>query len=205
MFEILQGPILDAVFGIDPGFLDGNIGGFAQAADDARAVIEFMHSNPVPAHYVTAVPCAASGEITYDVSISDVSGLQVPVRIVDGSEGREFTLTVNNESGSPDAASGTVTVTAIETNGDALDTFPRVFTFIDLAPGTSASWTEFFSVNLGHATTITWTATAVAEFDVNLGNNSVTETSQVKRTGGGGGGGGHAGGLAVKPWRQSKR
>jgi hypothetical protein len=181
MFEIVQGPILDAVFGADPGFLDGNIGGFAQAADDTRAVILFMHSWQVPLEYATPVPCVDSGETTYDVSISEMSGLQVPVRIVDGSEGREFTVTVDNESASPDAASGTVTVTAVESNGDAIDTFPRVFTFTDLAPGTSMSWTEFFSINLGYQTTITWTATAEAEFDVNLANNTVTETSEVIR------------------------
>jgi hypothetical protein len=184
LFEILQGPILDAVFGVDPGFLDGNIGGFAQAADDTRAVIDFMHSNPVPGGFETAVPCIASGDITYDVSISEVSGLQVPVRMVAGTEGREFTVTVNNESSSPDPATGTVTVTAVDANGASLDTFPRVFDFIDLLPGRSASWTEFFGVDF--KTTITWTATADAEFDVNFGNNSVTETTVV--TGGGGGG-----------------
>jgi hypothetical protein len=189
LFEILEGSILDAVFGGDPGFLNGNIGGFAQAADDARAVIDYMHNWAVPGDFPTLVLCATSGEITYDVSISEVSGLQVPVRIVDGTEGREFSVTVNNESSSPDSASGTVTVTAKETNGATINTFPRVFSFTDLAPGTSASWTEFFTISLGHATTVTWTATVVAEFDVNPGNNSVTETSQVKVTGGGGGGG----------------
>ncbi len=47
---------MDAVFGTDPGFLDGNIGGFAQAADDTRAVIDFMHDRPVPLDYETPVP-----------------------------------------------------------------------------------------------------------------------------------------------------
>lgn len=190
LFEIVQGPILDAVFGVDPGFPDGNIGGFAQAADDARAVINYMHIWQVPVDFETPVFCEASGEITYDVSISEVSGLQVPVRIVDGTEGREFSVTVNNESSSPDSAMGKVTVTAEETNGAAIDTFPRVFSFTNLVPGDSASWTESFTISLGHATTVTWTATVVTEFDVNPGNNSVTETSQVKVTGGGGGGGG---------------
>ena len=44
LFEIVQGPVLDPVFGIDPGFEGGNIGGFAHAADDTRAVIAFMHN-----------------------------------------------------------------------------------------------------------------------------------------------------------------
>ena len=183
LFEILQGPIMDAVFGIEPGFTDGNIGGFAQAADDTRAVINFMHNWPVPGDFDTPVPCLASGDTTYDVSISEVSGLQVPVRMVAGTEGREFTVTVNNENSSPDAASGTVTVTAIDADGAAIDTFPKVYVFTDLLPGQNASWTELFSVDI--KTTITWTATADAEFDVNTGNNSVTETTTV--TGGGGG------------------
>jgi len=183
LFEIVQGPILDAVFGVDPGFLDGNIGGFAQAADDTRAVIEFMHSWPVPGDYPTPVPCGDSGETTYDVSISQMSGLQVPVMMVDGSEGREFTVTVSNQSASPDAATGTVTVTAME-GGQSIATFPRVFTFTDLAPGTSKSWTEVFTVNLGHSGTISWIATAAAEFDVNPANDSVAKTTTVIWIGG---------------------
>jgi hypothetical protein len=174
---------MDAVFDVDPGFTNGNIGGFAQAADDTRAVINFMHNWPVPGDYDTAVPCLASGDITYDVSISEMSGLQVPVRMVAGTEGREFTVTVNNESSSPDPATGTVTVTAVDANGVSINTFPRVFVFTDLLPGQNASWTGLFSVDF--KTTITWTATAEAEFDVNPGNDSVTEMTTV--TGGGGG------------------
>ena len=184
-FEIRQGPILDAVPELlaNKDLTGSNIGGFAQAADDARAVINFMHSWPVPVDYATPLTCTASGDTGYDVSISSDSGLQVPVRIVDGSEGREFTVAVANAG--PDVASVAVTVTAIETNGNPIATFPRVFSIDDLAAGASKSWTEFFTISLGHATTITWTATAVAAHDVNPGNNSVTETSQVMVTGGG--------------------
>jgi hypothetical protein len=47
LVEVVNGPIMDAVFeGID---YDGeNVMAFAQAADDARAVVEFMHSHVVP-------------------------------------------------------------------------------------------------------------------------------------------------------------
>jgi hypothetical protein len=183
LFQIMQGPVTTAVFADQAGYLNGNIGGFAQAVDDTRAVIDFMHSNPLPSGYVTPVPCIASGDITYDVSISDQSGLQVPVRMIANTEGREFTVAVNNESSSPDPATGIVTVTAIDSNGIAIPGFPRVFAFTDLLPGMNASWTEAFSI--GYKTTITWTATAEAEFDVNAGNDTVTETTQV--TGGGGG------------------
>jgi hypothetical protein len=183
-FYIIQGPIQESVFGADQGNMDGNVGGFAQAADDARAVINFMHNWPVPTDYETAVTCLATGDIAYDVSISDISGLQVPVRMVAGTEGREFTLTVNNESASPDAATGSVILNALDANGNAIASFPRVYPFSELLPGTSLSWTEGFSV--AYKTTVTWTATAIAEFDVNPGNNSVIEITTV--TGGGGGG-----------------
>ncbi len=184
-FVIATGPILAAVPELvgNPALAAPNIGGFAQAADDARATIEFMHSWPVPGDYPTPLTCAASGETHYDVSISDVSGLQVPVRMVAGTEGREFTLAVANAG--PDAATGTVLLTATDANGTSILTFPRSYAFT-LAPGTSQSWTEGFSID--YATTVTWTATATAPFDVNPGNNSVTETTVVRGGGGGGGG-----------------
>jgi len=186
LFQITQGPILGTVFGTDPGFLNGNIGGFAQAADDTRAVINFMHSNPIPLGYETALTCAASGETGYDLSISEESGLQVPVRMVAGTEGREFTVAVANAG--PDTATGVeVVVTAVDATGAAIPTFPRTYSGLTILPGTSWSNTEGFSVNA--ATTVTWTATATAEFDVNLNNNSVTETTTVTGTGGGQGGG----------------
>jgi hypothetical protein len=188
-FGIMTDLITTAVFDDEAGFTDGNIGGFAQAADDARAVIDYMHSNPLPAGFATAVPCGADpgGDTNYDVSISDVSGLQVPVQMVDGSEGREFTVAVGNAG--PDAASGSVTVTAIAANGALIEGSPWTFEFTDLAAGASESWITFFTINVGARTTINWTATAVAQFDVNLGNNTVYETTSVKVTGGGGGGG----------------
>jgi hypothetical protein len=173
LFFINQGPIMDAVFADEPGFTDGNIGGFAQAADDTRAVIDFMHSNPIPLGYETSLTCLDSGETVYDVSISDVSGLQVPVNMVAGTE-REFTVAVANAG--PDEASGIVTVTAVDTDGFSIPTFPRSFDFT-LVGGTSQSWTEVFGID--YLTTITWTATAEAEFDVIPGNNSVTETTVV--------------------------
>ena len=162
------------------GLMASNIGGFTQAADDTRAVIEFMHSWPIPGTYATPVSCTAPVTTHYDLSISSVSGLQVPVRMVAATEGREFTLTVANAG--PDAATGVATVSAVDANGAAIPTFPRAFPFTILA-GASQSWTEFFSVNT--PTTITWTATATAEFEVNPANNTVTATTRV--IGGGGG------------------
>lgn len=181
-FYIAQGPTLNVVPQLwsAPGFTGANIGGFAQAADDTRAVIDFMHTWPVPGTYPTPLSCAPSGTIHYDVSISPESGLQVPVRMVAGTEGREFTVTVANAG--PDAATGVVQVTAVDAAGAPIPTFPRSYPFTILA-GTSQAWTEGFGIS--YATTITWTATVTAAFDVNLGNNTVSATTAV--TGGGGG------------------
>ncbi len=189
-FEIVRGPIIGAVFPDEPVFAAGGIGGFAQAADDARAVIDFMHNWPIPQAdvYGTPVPCIPAPELTtYDVLISDVSGLQVPKQMVDGSEGREFVVTVANAG--PDAASGTVTVTATARNGVPIAGSPWTFDFVDLVAGASKGFTQYFAIDLGERTTIDWEAVAAAEFDVNLANNVVTATTSVKVTGGGGGGG----------------
>ncbi len=208
LFTILQGPILDAVFclgdpvgglcltpaSIDPGFTDGNVGGFAQAADDARAVIAYMHENQVPVDFETLVPCTASGAIFYDLSISPQSGLQVPTTYVNGTE-REFTVTVANAG--PDPANGTVTVTATAAAGGPVPGSPWVNTFTDLAAGSTASFLEPFLVDLGQTTTITWVAEVAADdpgTDPNLANNSVTETTNVRNNAGGGGGGGRGNG-----------
>jgi hypothetical protein len=182
LFHITRGPTLPAVFDVDPGFTNGRIGGFAQAADDTRAVINFMHDWPVPDADVfgTPVVCAGNpGLITYDVAISEQSGLQVPMQMVDGGDGREFFVTVSNMSSSPDPATGTLTVTAVPESGGVVFGSPWVFEFTDLAPGTSQSWTTFFNIGLGEETTINWTATADATHDVNLGNNTVTATTNV--------------------------
>jgi len=185
-FEIVYDLTLNAVFGA--AFTAPNIGGFAQASDDTRAVISFMHENQVPVEFESQVVCEPSGDTTYDVSISPISGLQVPKNIVDGSEGREFTVTVVN--GGPDVATGTVTVIANPEQGNAIEGSPWTFEFtLDPDVNPSGSFTEFFSIDIGQATVINWTATAEAEFDVNPTNNTVTEVSNVRVNSGGGGGG----------------
>ena len=152
LFFVEQGEIMFAVFNDDPGFVLGNIGGFAQAADDTRAVIEFMHNHPMPIGYETPLLLGCDppeGDGIYDISISDISGLQVPVRMVAGTEGREFTLTVTNAG---DYATGVVEVTALDVDGSSIPTFPRSFDFA-LVGGTSESWTEGFSID--YKTTVT--------------------------------------------------
>jgi hypothetical protein len=193
LFKIIQGPILDNVFGTTDSDFDGvNVGGFTQAADDTREVIEFTHDRPLPLGYATPVPLcdAPDTDVKYDLSLSAESGLQVPKQIVDGSEGREFTVTVANAG--PDDASGSVLVTADAANGVAIEGSPWTITFTDLGAGASYSKTTFFSINLGARTTIAWTATAIpdcTDCDTNPGNNTVTATSSVRVTGSGGQGG----------------
>ena len=207
-FNIVKGPILDAVpeLSADPTYTDWNIGGFATAADDSRAVIDFFHTWPVPGDYVTPVPCEAAGDVYYDVAISADSGLQVPKRMVADTEGREGTVTVSNAG--PADASGVVQLIGVDSDGavigplylveDGAPTETEVFTAansyeepFELAAGYSASWTFFFSMDYG--TTITWTAEAIAADDVNGSNNLVEEVTVVTaRQGGGNGGGGGA-------------
>jgi hypothetical protein len=86
LFYIEQGPIVNAVFplldaegnaiDVDPGNEGGSIAGFAQAADDARAVINFMHTNPVPVDYESKVTFVADDASTASTS-SDSGGCSV--------------------------------------------------------------------------------------------------------------------------------
>jgi hypothetical protein len=182
LFAILQDLITTAVFE-DELFDDDNIGSFAQASDDARAVIQFMHENQVPVDFETPVPCTASGDIFYDLSISEQSGLQVPKNYVSGGE-REFFVNVGNLG--PDTANGTVTVEA-SYGDEELDTWE--LSFEDLLAGQTASFTVFFTITTT-SDTINWTATVVADppgTDPNPGNNSVSAVSSVRAAGGGGG------------------
>ncbi len=213
-FITIHGPILDYTFGsgvpngAPDGFTDGNIGGFVQTADDTRAVIDYMHSWPVPADYQTAWEgCEEDPDKTsYDLSISTQSGLQVPVKIVATTEGREFIVSVANAG--PDTASGFVLVTAVTTSGDYTnvveidnptdlldgpyywDAANQMFKFPieDLPAGFSDSWTVYFTIKDNVATKITWTATIDATHDVNANNNEVTAKTTVMESRGGGGG-----------------
>jgi hypothetical protein len=197
-YIVKEGPIFDFVFGDDTEQLF-NIGAFAQAADDTRAVIYYMHNWPVPGEAETAVPCEQDPdpEVTYDLAISEMSGLQVPKMMVADTEGREFIVTVSNAG--PDPASGSVVVTATPGAGgpvlvEGLEG-PFEFEFEGLMPGLSYSTTQFFTIGEPHeVTTINWLAEVVAEFDVNPTNDAVSARTNVKVTTGGGGGKGGKGG-----------
>jgi len=191
-FAIVDGSIMTAVFLDATGYTGGNIGGFAQLADDTREVINFMHTYAVPATSATALTCTPTPDPTdsYDLSISERSGLQVPKQIVATTEGREFIVSVANAG--PDVASGTLTVTAVTSaGGDVLvDGLPGpfVYEFAGLLPGMTHSETKLFTIGEPHvAAKIVWTAVvAPVDVDPNMGNNAVSATSNVRVTGGGG-------------------
>jgi len=184
LFHILQGPITTAVFE-DVVFNGGNIRGFTQAADDTRAVINFMHDWPMPDADVfgTPVPCVPSDDVLFDLAISEQSGLQVPKNYVNGGE-REFFVNVGNLG--PDVAYGTVTVVATGAEG-FLDDW--TFLITELAVGDTASFTQIFTIDtIGDQ--IEWNATVVADppgADPNPTNNTRDATSKVRASGGGGG------------------
>jgi hypothetical protein len=187
LFWLVEGPILPAVFPDEstaedesdflPGFEDGNIGGLAQAADDARAVIDFMHNHPVLSGYETPLTCGVPHETAYDLSISPESGLQVPVRMVVTDTPREGSITVANAG--PDAASGTVTVTGRNYNGRPV-VAPIIRNFSGLAAGASQTWPFLIEITVPWVPNrIFWTATVTSEFDVNANNNTVTAVTQI--------------------------
>jgi hypothetical protein len=200
-FGIYRGPTFTRAFqGLDAGS-SGNYGidDFAQAADDARAVINYMHSWPLPVDYATPLVCEASDDIAYEVSIGEESGLQVPKNIVDGSSDREFIVNVANAG--PDDAIVTLTVTAIPVvggtvlanlDGDEPDAgfiaSPFVFPPTVITAGGSHAFSALISVDIGQRTTIEWEATVAAEFDVIESNNTQTAISTVRTTSGRGGG-----------------
>jgi len=154
-----------------PGFTGGNIGGIAQAADDARAVILFAHNNPIPDGWETPpLACTNAHEIAYDVSIDATSGLAVPVNMVANEDGREGTVTVANSG--PDEATGSVTVV-----GTGAADVNVTLDFTDLAAGATQGWA--FPIVATTAGTINWTATVTADYDVYPQNNTVTGVTEV--------------------------
>ena len=88
-------------------------------------------------------------------------------------------------------------MTANPEEGNPIDGSPWIFPDpadpeaepIIIPAGQSFSQVTFFSIDIGQATTINWTATVEAPFDVNPSNNTVTAVSNVRVNSGGGGGG----------------
>lgn len=188
LFNILSASIAPTVFpdsagGSLPGFTDGNIGGFAQASDDARAVIDFMHSHPVLEGYEAPVLCEGTAPPPPAALVDVSSKLQMPIRMV-GNTAREGTLTVTNLKGAP--ASGFVQLVGSDSTGKLL--YRYEFPFGPLAASRSQSWTISFT-GPSYATTITWTATASAPGDNNLTNNTAADTTVVRAPRGRGGSG----------------
>jgi hypothetical protein len=205
------GPIIDAVFLGDKGAPMNNIGGFVQAADDTRAVIEFMHERSVMPEDQTPVPCAppADPKPLFDLSISDKSGFKVPKQVVASTEGREFVVTVANAG--PSEAVGKIVVTATPEEGPPVlvnglpgpfeFSFGTIDEFCEVEDGILPTLTysiepQIFTIgepgDEHEATEIAWTAEVVAptcggeKLDTFPDNNTVYKTSNVRVTKGGG-------------------
>jgi hypothetical protein len=181
LFFIDSAGIVPTVFLSLPGFSEGNIGGFAQASDDARAVIDFMHNHPVLEGYEAPVLCEGTAPPPPAPLVDVSSKVQMPVRMV-GNTTREGTLTVTNLSGA--IASGSIQLIGKDTTGKQLYVYQ--FVFSRLAATRSQSWTVTFK-GPSYATTINWLATASAVGDKNLTNNISTDTTVVRSPRGRGG------------------
>ncbi|MDD5113590.1 MAG: hypothetical protein PHC94_06205 [Methylobacter sp.] len=183
LFNISSASIVPTVFLSLPGITTGNIGGFAQAADDARAVIDFMHSHPVLVGYEAPVLCNGSVPPPPAAIVDVSSKLQMPTRMV-GNTTREGTLTVTNVKGA--AATGSVQLIGKDSTGKTLLVYQ--YSFSSLAAGKSISFSVSFK-GPSYATTVTWIATASSAGDNNLTNNTATATTKVSAPRGKGGGG----------------
>ncbi len=177
LFNISSSNIVSTVF-VSLPIMD-NIGAFAQASDDARAVIDFMHSHPVMAGYEAPVLCKGSVAPPPLPAVDVSSKLQMPTRMV-GNTSREGTLTVSNLKGAP--ASGSALLVGKDSTGKEL--FAQ-YNFNALAAGKSVSFIFPFKAP-NYATTITWTATATAVGDNNVTNNVATFKTTVTAPRGGG-------------------
>jgi hypothetical protein len=177
LFNISSAKIVSTVFVSLP--IMNNIGAFAQASDDARAVIDFMHSHPVMVGYEAPVLCDGSVTPPTLPAVDVSSKLQMPTRMA-GNTTREGTLTVSNLKGAP--ASGSALLVGKDSTGKEL--FAQ-YNFNALAAGKSVSFIFPFKAP-NYATTITWTATATAVGDNNVTNNVATFKTTVTAPRGGG-------------------
>ena len=206
IFAIVEDSIMTAVFQTQAGYTDGMIRGFAQAADDTREVINFMHNHPVADNVATPVLCTppADPDVLFDLSISEKSGLKVPKQVVATTEGREWVVTVDNAG--PFEAAGTLTLSATPAAGPAVlingEAGPWSFDFgtanefcdieDGIPPTLSRSFDGHFTIgelgDVHEATQITWIAVVepVECADDPVDNNDVTKYSNVRVTKGGG-------------------
>ncbi len=209
-FHIANADILGTVFQVCSPANDMAALSFAQAADDTRAVINFMHNWPVPGDYATKHDACTPNEIIlYNLYIVSI---QVPKFINVGAEGRELLVTVGNNG--RDTAQGATLFVIGKVDGTGLVSelgysgTPYTLEVgknepFDLKSGETRTFTGFVPVQLttgGQGSTIEWTATVQVlgseSSDILPDDNSMTAESGVK--GGGGGGGGRGGGRVLR-------
>jgi hypothetical protein len=182
-FKIEHSDIVTTVFGNAVSnarnIIDMN--GFVQAADDTRAVINYMHTWPVPADYATnRLPCAS----IYDDRAFDVfvSRIQAPTYIVLGAEEREIAVYVGITTVTGEAE---IELTLTGTNNGETSTYKKTYTLNSDAP--TAVFTDTVKKELTQETgVIEWTATITDvdpsdndSDDYDKGNNELKAESTV--------------------------
>lgn len=183
-FAIGQGNILEKVFdGVE--IFKTNIEAFMYAADDTRAVINYMHNWPVPGDYVTHPGCEENPDIAYDVYIS---ALKVPTNMIAGATDREYSVTVGIDT------INEVTDISLTLKGDVAST-NKEFIHEDLFNlGEGGTYTlaglvpEDLTAGAANKDTILWTATVDAIYDYNDSNDVMLASTLIRRSGGGSGG-----------------
>jgi len=188
IFEITQEPIMDAtgVFAdvLPEGLKLNDTGAFVKAADDARAVINFMHNWPVPTAFATNWTCAASNDTdAYNVYIKE---LQVPKNMIKDASDRYFTVNVEISTWVGNAKNLWLNVKGV--NGDIV--FAKRSANFTLGPRTASyshSYMDLIHADLtGASGTIIWTATIEnVGNDYNTADNVKTATSEVIDSGSG--------------------
>ena len=181
VFKIKNGRIFEVVFE-EKGVIANNVGAFAQAADDTRAVIHYMHTWPIPGDHPTKPFCVERFNLpTYDVYIT---ALQVPEKITIGATGREFSVTAGIDS-VVSVAEVLLTVKAESIDKSSGSDVSVSVEYTDypfnLGPGETHEYKGVvdpaLAVSAGE--TIKWTATVKSEFDYEDGNNEATLTTEV--------------------------
>ena len=180
-FKIEHSGIFATVFN-DTDADAGNMNGFVQAADDTRAVINYMHSWPVPADHATKrPPCASSNDDkAFDVFVSRI---QAPTYIVLGAEEREIAVYVGITTVTGEAEIE-LTIFGINKGSGKTYTKTGMLTLTSDAPTAVFTDTVFgfeseLTKNLG---VIEWTATitdVIPSNDYDNGNNELKAESTV--------------------------
>ena len=185
-FEVANEKIMMAVF--DDAYFDDTAGvaGFVKAADDSRAVIDFMHRWAPPSSHVTKPTC--SGPYSSYAYNAYISALQTPENIIKDAEDREVTVNVGIETVLANATQLKMNLTGQNSESGITvnminDTIP------DLGPSTGVySWSCTVPISKDLTAKdglINWTAEILDTQggDYNMTDNKMKATSWVSKSG----------------------